>query len=118
MRERVSSCRIALLGFGTVGSAVARRLAVSDTPFQLTHVLDRGAACKRDAAGLGGDIAWTADITAILHSNADIVVEAIGGLDPAAEWIRPALLARQSVVPAYKHVIPPPRAPPPPLPPP
>jgi len=41
----------------------------------------------------------------VLHSEADVVVEAIGGVDPAAEWIRAALLAGKSVVTANKQVI-------------
>ena len=97
-------CRVALLGFGTVGSAVARRLAAADTPFQLTHIFDRRAAEKRRAAGLD-TVAWTSNIDDVLHADADIVVEAIGGVDPAAAWIRAALTAGKSVVTANKQVI-------------
>lgn len=97
-------CRVALLGFGTVGSAVARRLAADDTPFQLTHIFDRRATDKRRSAGLDA-VAWTSDIDDVLHADADIVVEAIGGVDPAAAWIRAALTAGKSVVTANKQVI-------------
>ena len=34
-----------------------------------------------------------------------MIVEAIGGVDPAAEWIRAALAAGKSVVTANKQVI-------------
>jgi homoserine dehydrogenase len=97
-------CRVALLGFGTVGSAVARRLAAADTPFRLTHIFDRRAAEKRRAAGLDA-VAWTSNIDDVLHADADIVVEAIGGVEPAAAWIRAALAAGKSVVTANKQVI-------------
>ena len=98
-------CRVALLGFGTVGSAVARRLAADDTPVRLTHIFDRRAAEKRCAAGIGDAVAWTSDIDDVLHADADIVVETIGGVDPAATWIRAALTAGKSVVTANKQVM-------------
>ena len=99
-----SCCRIALLGFGTVGSAVARRLTSGSHDFQLTHVLDRGADRKRAVLRAAG-VAWTTSIDEVLQSDADVVVEAIGGLDPAADWIRAALLAGKSVVTANKQVM-------------
>jgi homoserine dehydrogenase len=43
-----SACRIGILGFGTVGSAVARRLARNDlNGITLTHVCDRRAEFKQ-----------------------------------------------------------------------
>lgn len=94
---------IALLGFGTVGSAVARRLAAGALPgLRLTHVLDRRADEKRHA--IPGPF-WTSCFDEVLASDADIVVEAIGGLEPAADWIRAALAAGKSVVTANKQVI-------------
>jgi len=110
-------CRVALLGFGTVGSAIAARLAGPDPVpgLELTHILDRRAFAKRDALAaanaapsrgpLRGDIRWTTSIDDILASGADIVVEAIGGIEPATDWIRAALGAGKSVVTANKQVI-------------
>jgi homoserine dehydrogenase len=116
-------CRVGILGFGTVGSAIARRLggaapALSGggsatgtvNGLELTHILDRRAFAKRD--GLLGltpsfrsDIIWTTRVEDVLASDADLVVEAIGGIEPAGEWIRAALLAGKSVVTANKQVI-------------
>jgi len=102
-----SRCRVALLGFGTVGSAVARRF-LSSEPFlskiHLTHILDRRVGEKR-ASLRAESVAWTSSIDDVLHSDVDVVVEAIGGLAPAADWIRAALLAGKSVVTANKQVI-------------
>jgi homoserine dehydrogenase len=102
-----SRCRIALLGFGTVGSAVAQRLAGADPGphgLHLTHIFDRRAEQKRHALAASG-VAWTSCIDEVLHSDADVIVEAVGGVEPAADWIRDALLAGKSVVTANKQVI-------------
>jgi homoserine dehydrogenase len=107
MKRPVSShtrCRIALLGFGTVGSAVARRLTSGPHDFQLTHILDRLAQQKRDACA-SPRVVWTDSIDEVLQSDAHIVVEAIGGIEPAADWIRAALLSGKSVVTANKQVM-------------
>jgi len=103
-----SRCRVALLGFGTVGAAVARRLTAAESGvpshIQLTHIVDRRAAEK--CASLANDrVVWTTAFDEVLHSSADVVVEAIGGVEPAAEWIRAALLAGKSVVTANKQVV-------------
>jgi homoserine dehydrogenase len=104
-------CRVALLGFGTVGSAVAHRLGGADPVdgLELTHILDRRADAKRGALAdrhpLRTRIAWTSTFDEILASDADVVVEAIGGIEPATEWIRASLAAGKSVVTANKQVI-------------
>ena len=107
-----SCCRIALLGFGTVGSAVARRLTAPgpgvSPHVQLTHIFDRRAGEKRAtlrAASRGDAITWTSSVDDVLESDADVIVEAIGGVEPAADWIRAALLAGKSVVTANKQVV-------------
>ena len=101
------SCHIGLLGFGTVGSAVARRLTSIDSPqgLQLTHILDRRANIKRAAHRALASIRWTDSIDELLVSDVDVIVEALGGLDPAAGWTRDALRAGKSVVTANKQVV-------------
>src|SRR5947209_15447300 len=82
-------CRVALLGFGTVGSAVAHRLGGTDPVdgLELTHILDRRADAKRDALAdrhpLRSHTTWTTSFDEILASDADVVVEVIGGIEPA-----------------------------------
>jgi homoserine dehydrogenase len=102
--------RVAILGCGVVGSAVAWRLATDPLPaVELSHVFDRRAGEKRaafgDVASRGAGVVWTTRIDDILSSDADIVVEAVGGLEPAAEWIRRALDSGKSVVTANKQVV-------------
>ena len=99
--------KVALVGFGTVGQSVARILVQGDErPLQLTHVCNRDVGRKRAAAAwVPGEVVWTSDYADVLASDADIVVELIGGTDPAARWIRQALEAGKSVVTANKQVV-------------
>ena len=97
--------KIALVGMGTVGSSVAKILTKgTGGPLQLTHILDRNAS-KRHANWLPKNIHWAEKFSQILASDADVVVELIGGMEPATDWIRKALRAGKSVVTANKMVI-------------
>jgi homoserine dehydrogenase len=101
--------RIAIFGFGTVGSSVARILIESKPAgLELTHVFNRGVERKRASwAGpeLAASLTWSEDAEAVLASDVDVVVELAGGLDPAGAWVRKALEAGKSVVTANKKLI-------------
>jgi homoserine dehydrogenase len=97
--------RIALFGFGTVGSSVARILTESEPGvLKLTHIFNRGVARKR-VEWVPSDVVWTEDAEAVLSSDADVIVELVGGLDPAGSWVRRALGAGKSVITANKKLI-------------
>jgi homoserine dehydrogenase len=103
--DGTQNCNVALLGFGTVGSSVAKILCErSNTHLRLTHVLNRNVARKK-VDWLPSSVKWTENIDDILSSNADIVVEVMGGLDPSEDWIRRALASGKSVVTANKQLI-------------
>src|SRR5580692_3813871 len=97
--------RIALFGFGTVGSSVARILVESKPEgLELTHVFNRNVARKKvDWAPAG--LVWSDEADAVLASDVDVVVELAGGLDPAGSWVRKALERGKSVVTANKKLI-------------
>ena len=99
------SCKVALVGFGTVGSSVARILCErSNTHLRLTHVLNRNVARKK-VDWLPPSVQWTENIDEVLSSDVDIVVEVMGGLQPTEDWIRRALQSGKSVVTANKQLI-------------
>src|SRR5208337_452859 len=81
----------ALVGFGTVGSSVAKVLAASKFPgVQLTHIFNRNVERKRASAAakvVPSSVVWTENIQDVLRSDVDIVVELMGGLTPAEGWI-------------------------------
>ena len=99
--------RIVLLGFGTVGSSVARILCerpeLADR-LQITHIFNRGVARKR-AAWVPSSVAWTEDVDEALGSRPDVVVEVLGGIDPAGGWVRRALQQGAAVVTANKMLL-------------
>jgi homoserine dehydrogenase len=98
-------CKVALLGFGTVGSSVARILCErAPAHLRLTHVCNRNVARKK-VDWLSAGVKWTEDINDVLSSDVDVVVEVIGGLQPAKEWISKALNSGKSVVTANKQLI-------------
>ncbi len=100
------TCKVALLGFGTVGSSVARLLGArrGEQGLRLTYVYNREVARKR-VDWTPPDVTWTADIDEVLSSDADVVVELLGGVQPAHDWVKYALRYRKSVVTANKQLI-------------
>src|SRR5579871_826019 len=104
-----STVKVALLGFGTVGSGVAQVLAASKFPgLQLTHIFNRNVERKRASAGakfVPASVVWTDNIDDVLKSDVDVVIELMGGLNPVEGWLRKALTAGKSVVTANKQLI-------------
>jgi Homoserine dehydrogenase, NAD binding domain len=73
---RAQNCNVALVGFGTVGSSVARILCErSNTHLRLTHILNRNVARKK-VGWLPPSVQWTENIDDVLSSDVDIVVDA------------------------------------------
>jgi len=104
-RVHHSPLRIALFGFGTVGSSVARILLESKPEsLAITHVFNRNVARKR-TDWMPSGVVWSEDVDAVLASDVDVIVELVGGLDPAGNWVRRAIESGKSVVTANKKLI-------------
>jgi homoserine dehydrogenase len=100
-----ASARVTILGFGTVGSSVARVLCEGGLPeLELVQVFNRNVERKR-AAWVGSSVQWTQNFEAVLNGDADVVVEVMGGVEPAREWVAALLEAGKSVVTANKQLI-------------
>jgi len=105
-----NAARVALIGFGTVGRAVAKILCENaGSSLRLTHIANRNIQKKKPDAHsnfVPPDVVWTDDVQSILNSDAiDIVIELIGGLTPAEQIVRGALQSGKSVVTANKQLI-------------
>jgi len=104
-KERTSVCRVALIGFGTVGRAVAKILCENgNSSLRLTHICNRNVERKKQP-WVPNDVVWTDDVESVLKSDVDIVIELIGGLNPAEQIVRSALGSGKSVVTADKQLI-------------
>ena len=101
-----SSFSIALLGGGTVGAAVARGLVsrYEEWGIEIAGIAVRDVA-KAEAAGLGKIAPLSTDAAALAASDVDVVVELMGGLDPALPVVEGALKAGRPVVTANKLLL-------------
>jgi len=105
VKNGAPACRVALIGFGTVGRAVAKILCESGgNALRLTHICNRNVE-KKKQPWVPQDVVWTDDVQAVLNSDVNIVIELIGGLSPAEQIVRGALEAGKSVVTANKQLI-------------
>lgn len=96
---------IALLGFGRIGSAVARRAHEdrdSPSPLRVLGALVRDAAAARQRSA---PIELTTDAMGLFARRPDVVVEALGGVEPARTLVRAALEQRLPVVTANKALL-------------
>ena len=97
--------RVALMGFGTVGQSVARILCSGEVPqIQLTHIFNRDVSRKK-VDWVPPSVTWTDNADDIFASDATIVIEVVGGIRPAYDWVKSALQAGKSVVTANKQLM-------------
>ena len=102
--SRREACRVALIGLGTVGRAVAKILCETSGALQLTHICNRNFERKKQP-WVPAHVIWTDDVQSILDADVEIVIELIGGLNPAEQIVRGALERGKSVVTANKQLI-------------
>ncbi|MEU4801675.1 homoserine dehydrogenase [Actinosynnema sp. NPDC023587] len=100
---------VALLGCGTVGTEVVRLLtdqaadltARVGAPVELTGIAVRKPNKHREVPAE----LLTTDVDALVESDVDVVVEVVGGIEPARTWLLKALKAGKSVVTANKALL-------------
>ena len=105
------SIGVVLLGLGTVGGGVARALIENEAtftqrtgvPIVLRKVLVRDKAKPRSVQLDPGLI--TTDADEALNTDCDIVVEVMGGEEPAREYMQRAVESGRYVVTASKEVM-------------
>jgi homoserine dehydrogenase len=103
--------RVALLGFGTVGAAVGRALVENaglyagrlGVPLELAGIAVRDLGRPRDLGPVPGGL--LTDRAEELVDAADVVVEVMGGIEPARSLVLRALGRGVPVVTANKQLI-------------
>ncbi|MFF3063224.1 homoserine dehydrogenase [Oerskovia sp. NPDC057915] len=104
--------RVALLGCGVVGSEVARLLTQQSAdlasrvgaPLELVGIAVRDASAPRPLAGSVDRSLLTEDAEGLV-SRADIVIEVMGGIEPARTLLLRAIEAGAAVVTANKALL-------------
>ncbi|MEV0969775.1 homoserine dehydrogenase [Microtetraspora glauca] len=104
--------KIALLGCGVVGSQVVRLLREQESdlaarvgaPLELVGVAVRKPGRKRDAE-IDPALLTTDAESLVTRDDVDIVVEVIGGIEPARSLILAAMASGKSVVTANKALL-------------
>lgn len=108
-REKIG---VGLMGLGVVGGAVAKTLVEKDEvlgkqvgcPLRLRRALDRDPA-RVHSAKINPHLFTTDAQEIITDPEIDIVVEVIGGENPALEYIEQSILEGKHVVTANKEVM-------------
>jgi homoserine dehydrogenase len=105
--------RLALLGCGTVGTEVVRLLheqaadltARIGAPLELAGIAVRRIGRDRGPLPVGPGLFTTDPLGLIKRDDVDVVVEVVGGIEPARTWLVEALRAGKSVVTANKALL-------------
>ena len=111
MSQSVEPLRVALLGCGVVGTEVARLLtqhsdelaARAGAGLQIIGIAVRRLGRDRSATGVDPAL-FTTDAAGLV-SRADVVIEVIGGIEPARSLILAAMKNGASVVTANKALL-------------
>ena len=107
----VQPVKVGLLGCGVVGSAVARQLIDDSTelaqrvgaPLELIGVAVRDTGKARPESGVPAEL-FTDDATSLVE-RADLVIELMGGIEPAKSLLLKAIEHGASVVTANKALL-------------
>jgi homoserine dehydrogenase len=109
----VRPVRVALLGCGTVGGEVVRLLreqaadlhARIGAPLEVVGVAVRRIGRSRGDLPLDHGLLTTDGLGLVKRDDVDIVVEVVGGIEPARTWLVEALRSGKSVVTANKALL-------------
>jgi len=110
--EKMKKARVGIIGFGTVGSGVAKLLTTNrdflkksvGLDIELTRICDTDITTSRGVT-IDPSI-LTTDVSAVIDADdIDVVVELIGGINPAFDFISRALNSGKNVVTANKALL-------------
>ena len=105
--------RVALLGCGTVGTEVVRLLheqaedltARIGAPLELAGIAVRRLGRERGALPVDPALFTTDALGLAKRDDVDVVIEVVGGIEPARTWLTEALRSGKSVITANKALL-------------
>lgn len=95
---------IGLIGLGTVGSGVVKTLAGFDN-IHISKIAVRDISKKRNIEGLDENILTDDPFSVVNDENIQIVVEVMGGVNPALDLIKTAITNKKHIVTANKELL-------------
>jgi homoserine dehydrogenase len=109
----MKTIRVGLLGLGTVGAGVVKvyfshREELEEkigAPIELSAIVDKDVSSPRKGLDLSGLPLGTDPVKVLDDPSVDIVIELIGGLEPARQFILRALASGKHVVTANKALL-------------
>ena len=100
-----SKIQIGLLGIGTVGSGVLETLINNDYGVEIKKIADKDTEKMKSYPQLSPEIFTTEAQELINDPDIKIMVELIGGVNPAFDFIKAAIRNKKRIVTANKELI-------------
>ena len=97
--------KIGIIGLGTVGSGVVKTLKNFDNKVQIQKIAVRNINKKRNINGLNENILTDNPYEIVNDKNIDIVVEVMGGINPAFDLLKQAINNGKHIVTANKELL-------------
>lgn len=102
--DKSDKVKIGLIGLGTVGSGVVKVLK-DFTNIEITKIAVKNINKKRNIDNLSENILTDQPFEIVNNPEIDIVVEVIGGVDPAYELLKTAIKNKKHIVTANKELL-------------
>ena len=102
--EKSGKVKLGLIGLGTVGTGVVKVLRDFDN-IEIVKIAVKNINKKRDIENFDTSLLTTDPFEVVNNPDIDIVVEVIGGIDPAYELLKTAVQNRKHIVTANKELL-------------
>ena len=102
--EKVGKVKLGLIGLGTVGTGVVKVLKDFDN-IEIVKIAVKNINKKRDIENFDTSLLTTDPYEIVNNPDIDIVVEVIGGIEPAYELLKTAVQNTKHIVTANKELL-------------
>ena len=102
--EKVGKVKLGLIGLGTVGTGVVKVLKDFDN-IEIVKIAVKNINKKRDIENFDTSLLTTDPYEIVNNPDIDIVVEVIGGIEPAYELLKTAKKKKKHIVTANKELL-------------
>ncbi len=102
--EKVGKVKLGLIGLGTVGTGVVKVLK-DFVNIEIVKIAVKNINKKRDIENLDTSLLTTDPYEIVNNPDIDIVVEVIGGIEPAYELLKTAVQNKKHIVTANKELL-------------